>query len=442
MPLRDTLIVTIVIVLAVMALRRPWLGVMNWTWLSIMNPHRFSWGFAYNAPLAAVAAASTLAGLFLTKERRSPFLGAPVWWLFVFTIWMTVSWLMGVDPQGDYWDWDRAIKIFLMSFVALSLLQNRYHILAFASVTTFSLAAIGIKGGLFTILTGGQHTVWGPEGSFIEDNNHLALATIMIIPMLRFLQLQLEKPWMRHAMTGAMLLCIASAIGSYSRGAFLAMSVMGIMFWWRSSQKGLVGIAMLFVVVAALFAVPDQWWDRISTIQSYEQDGSAMGRINSWIVAFNVAKNYPFGAGMSYQYSSFFSAYGTYETIVRAAHSIYFQILGNHGFGGLFLYLMIWISTLSSATRIRKIAREHPQARWAGELANMIQVSLISFAVGGAFLSMPYFDLPYNMMIMIVLSRRWIEDQAWKTDPAMPMLEYIGLKKPRQATAGRPRTST
>lgn len=60
MSLRDITIVAIVIALALLALRRPWIGVMNWTWRSIMNPHRYTWGFAYNAPLAAMAAGSTL----------------------------------------------------------------------------------------------------------------------------------------------------------------------------------------------------------------------------------------------------------------------------------------------------------------------------------------------------------------------------------------------
>ena len=91
MAIRDLIIVGIVLALAVWTLWRPWIGVMNWTWLSIMNPHRYSWGFAFSAPLAAVAAASTLLALMFTKERRSPLQGAPAWWLLVFSIWVTIS---------------------------------------------------------------------------------------------------------------------------------------------------------------------------------------------------------------------------------------------------------------------------------------------------------------------------------------------------------------
>ena len=79
--MRDVIIVAIVMLAAVLALRRPWIGVLSWTWLSIMNPHRFAYGFSYDAPLAAIAAGSTLVGLLATRERDSPFKGAPVAWL-------------------------------------------------------------------------------------------------------------------------------------------------------------------------------------------------------------------------------------------------------------------------------------------------------------------------------------------------------------------------
>jgi putative inorganic carbon (HCO3(-)) transporter len=85
-----------------MALRRPWIGVMLWTWISIMNPHRYAWGFATTAPVAMIAALVTLLGLLFTRERESPFKGAPVWLFLAFSVWITLSWLCGVDPAGDY----------------------------------------------------------------------------------------------------------------------------------------------------------------------------------------------------------------------------------------------------------------------------------------------------------------------------------------------------
>lgn len=427
--MRDLLILSVVIVGALVAIWRPWIGVLLWTWISIMNPHRYAWGIAYEAPVAAITAVSVLIGVLFTKYRQSPFQGTPVIFLLLFAVWMTVSWLAGYDVVEDYPLWDRAFKIYLMTFVALMLLNHKQKIIAFAWVTTMSLAILGAKGGVFTLLTAGAYRVWGPPDSFVEDNNHFALALIMTIPLLHFLQLQLRTGWPRHAMTAVMVFCAIAAIGSYSRGALLAISAMAAVLWWRSDKKLLFTVLIVFMVMAFLPFMPEAWWDRMRTIQSYEQDASAMGRINAWIVAWEVAKHNFFGGGMSYQHPFYFSLYGVHETVVRAAHSIYFQVLGNHGFVGLLLYLMLWITTFRSAAWLRKHGRQYPQAKWTSDLGSMAQVSLVGFAVGGAFLSMPYFDLPYNIMVMVVLARKWVETRAWETEKDVTLKEMLSFRR-------------
>ncbi len=427
--MRDLIIVAIVLVGATIAIRRPWIGILLWTWLSIMNPHRYAWGIAYDAPLAAIAAVSVLIGFLFTKYRQSPFQGSPVVVLLLFSIWVTFSWLAGYDTAGDYPQWDKVMKIYLMTFVALMLLNHKQKIIAFAWVTVMSLAILGAKGGLFTLLTAGAHRVWGPPGSFVADNNHFALALIVTIPMLHFLQLQLRAGWTRHAMTVMMLLCAAAALGSYSRGALLAIASMTAVLWWRSEKKILLGLVIAFMVFAFLPFMPETWWERMRSIQSYEEDASSVGRINAWIVAWEVAKHKLFGGGMSYQHPLYFSLYGVYETEVRAAHSIYFQILGNHGFIGLVMYLLLWITTYRSAAWLRKHGKATPQTKWSSDLGAMAQVSLVGFAVGGAFLSMPYFDLPYNIMVMVVLARKWVESRAWEAEKEVTLMELLSFKR-------------
>lgn len=426
--MRDILLVSIVIPAALAALRRPWIGVMLWTWLSIMNPHRYTYGFAYGAPLAAIAAGCTLLGLVFTREKQTPFQGVPIGFFACLTAWITISWLMGIDVSGDYPQWSKVIKIYLMTFVALSVLSSKAHIMFFACVTAGSLAFLGSKGGVFTLLSGGNYRVWGPPGSFIEDNNHFAVALIMTIPLLYFIQLQLTKRWMRLLTTVVMLLCIASALGSHSRGGLLAIAAMGSLFWWRSKNKITIGVMAIVLVLFALPMMPESWWSRMDTISTYDQDASVIGRFNGWHVAFEVAKHHFFGGGMSYQHQIFFTLYGLYNTDIIAAHSIYFQILGNHGFVGLGIYLLMWFFTYSSAGWLRKNARLVPQASWAADLGAMMQVSLVGYAVGGAFLSLPYFDLPYNIMVMVVLARKWVERRAWEKDPGSKVLDSFGFK--------------
>ena len=418
--MRDILVIAIVMVGAIAALRRPWIGIMLWTWLSIMNPHRYTWGLAYSAPLAAIAAASVVLGLLMTKDRESPFKASPVTWMVIFMVWITLSWLAGIDPAGDYEQWKKVMKIDVMIVLSLMLLHSKQHIIALMWVCAGSIAMLGIKGGLFTFTLGGNFRVWGPPGSFIADNNEFALALVMTIPLLRFLQFQLHNKLGRHAMTVAMVLCAAGALGSQSRGALLAISAMGIYFWWHGKNKLQVGIMLVLVAVPLVMFMPDTWSSRMATIGTYDEDGSAMGRISAWWSAWNSAFHYPFGVGFDSARTELFALYSPYGPDPLAAHSIYFQVLGNHGFVGLFLFIGVFVSTWRSAGWLRAQKFSSPDKQWCSDLGTFCQVSLAGYAVGGAFLSLSYFDLPYNVMVMVVLTRVWVEKQSWLTEPTYP----------------------
>jgi putative inorganic carbon (HCO3(-)) transporter len=182
--------------------------------------------------------------------------------------------------------------------------------------------------------------------------------------------------------------------------------------------------------------MPAEWTQRMSTIDNYQEDRSAMGRISAWWTAWNLAWHYPAGVGFNVARADLFALYSPYPDYVHAAHSIYFQILGNHGFVGLFLFLAIWISTWKNAAWILKEAPKNPESIWCVNLANMMQVSLVAYAVGGAFLSLAYFDLPYNIMAIVVITRLWIQRKAWLQEPEKPPPKWavlLGIGLPSMA---------
>lgn len=415
--MRDIIIIALVIAGCIAALRRPWIGIMLWTWLSIMNPHRYTYGMALHAPLAAMAAVCVMVGLLATRDRASPFKGSPAVMFVLFMCWITLSWLLGLDFSSDYEQWKKVMKIDVMLLVALMLLHSKQHIFSLIWVSAGSLALLGIKGGIFTIKTGAAHRVWGPPGSFIEDNNEFALALVMTIPLLRFLQLQIQHRLGRHALTATMLLCTVSALGSHSRGALLGIGAMAMTLWWRGKDKLRIGIFFIIFAVPLVAFMPAEWTARMSTIETYKEDGSAMGRINSWWTAWNIAKHYFSGVGFNQVTPELFARFAPDPSSVLAAHSIYFQVLGNHGFIGLFLFLGIWISTWRMASWLRTQKDLSPKTQWTADLGAMCQVSLVGYAVGGAFLSLAYFDLPYIVMAMTVLTCQWVKNKAWLTEP-------------------------
>jgi putative inorganic carbon (HCO3(-)) transporter len=291
-------------------------------------------------------------------------------------------------------------------------LKSKNHVQAFMWMLVFSLGYYGVKGGIFTITSGGQFRVWGPDNTFIGGNNEIALALVFCIPLMHYVQMTSSNKWLRRGLTVSMLLCALAALGSYSRGALLAITAMGIFLLLKSNKKWLMGTLLILAVPLLLIFMPQQWTERMDTINTYKDDASAMGRINAWWMAFNLAKARPLvGGGFEIYDSETFERFAPVPTDVHAAHSIYFQALGEHGFVGLGLYLLLGFLTWRCATWIVRNTADRDDLKWAYHLANMSQVSIIGFAVGGAFLSLLYFDVPYYLMAAVVATRIIVEKE-------------------------------
>ena len=420
--MRDFALGPIIVALAAYGLLHPWIGILGWTWVSIMNPHAYSWRLS-SLPVAAAIAISVLLGVLITKDRRNFFLTRETFALMLFMLWMCIT-----LPFSFYFDlafglWNRVMKIDLMILVATVVLYSRKHITMLVWVLVGSLGFYGVKGGLFTILTGGAHRVWGPVGSYIDGNNEVALALVMTIPLMRFLHLTTESAWVKRALVVSMLLCAVAAIGSQSRGALLAIVAMTAVMWLRSDKKIVAAILLFLAGVVVLAIMPPEWWARMGTIGTYQDDTSASGRINAWWMAWNLAKANFFGGGFVVAQAELFARYAPDPTSILAAHSIYFMVLGEHGFVGLFLFLMMWTFVWFSARRLRIQGSKNPQTQWLSHLGGMCQVSLAGYAVGGAFLSLSYYDLPYNILVLVVLGCRWMDGKEWVKEAAQTQSE-------------------
>lgn len=408
--MRDVLITLIVLASLPFIFKKPWFGMVMWIWISVANPHSQGWGFARTYPFAAIIAVVTLASMLASKEKKTLPTPPVVVVFLMFMAWMSVSSIFAIHPEKIADQWIKVYKIFGMTLVVLMLLTGRKQIEWMIWTVAASIGFYGVKGGIFTIETGGNYRVWGPEGTFIDGNNEVALAFVIVIPLMLFLRSLTHNKWGRHALLGSMLLCALAALGSYSRGAALAIGAMAIFLWLKSREKLTLGLLMAVAVPLLLVFMPSQWHERIDTIDNYQQDGSAMGRINAWWMAFNLAKDRPLvGGGFQIYDDVVFQLYAPNPADIHAAHSIYFQTLGEHGFVGLFLYLLLGVLTWRTGSWIVRNAKPHAQLRWAADLATMTQVSLLGFAVGGAFLSLVYFDVPYYLMAGLVATRLVVE---------------------------------
>src|SRR5512139_1570553 len=405
--MRDLFVTAVIFGLIPFIFKRPWVGILVWSWLGYMNPHRLCWGFAFDFPFSMIVGLATIVSFMVSQEKKEMVWTRETVVLLIFIGWMLITTFFAFYPELAWSQWEEVWKIQLMIFLTALIIKERLHLHWLVWVIALSIGFYGVKGGIFTIAHGGAYRVQGPAGTFIMGNNEIALAMVMVIPLIRYLHLQETRKWIKIGLAGAMVLTGVAAIGSQSRGALLAMAAMGLFLWLKSRNKIVTGFYMAIAVVIMASVMPQEWYDRMSTIKTYEEDESALGRINAWYTAFNVAKDRSTGGGFETFQPPTFRQYAPDPWNVHDVHSIYFEQIGEQGFVGFSLFMLLGLLAWIRAQQIIRRCKKDPDKKWASDLAAMIQVSLIGYATGGAFLGMSYFDLPYHLMIILVLAAKF-----------------------------------
>lgn len=420
--MRDILLASIVSALLLMVFKHPVIGAYLWAWLGLMNPHKMTFGFARTLPWALLAAIFTLLAVAMTKKRQA----VPMTSIVVVQVLLVLH--MGFTSffslaSGSV-PLDRFIfvfKIHLMLIVTWMLVCDAKQLRWLIWIVTMSVGFFGIKGGVWTIMTGGGGRVWGPPGGMLEGNNELAVALVMLLPMVYYLRQTEPNKWVRHALIFAGVTMVFAVLGSQSRGALLGLLAMSFFLGIKGKHPVRTSLALLVFVALAIGFMPDTWSGRMESIQSYKADGSAMSRIWSWTTLWNAALDRPLiGAGFGADNAVVFGRYApmdgefaVFRGSVFVAHSIYFQMLGEHGFVGLGLFLLLGAVTWLSAGRLARQSKDDPEfGSWMPLLMRMVQVSLVGYGAGGAFLSLAYLDVPYYIMGFVVTAAALVRNRA------------------------------
>lgn len=408
--MRDIALTGVILILIPFILKMPWIGILVGAWISFMSPHRYAFGFAYDFPFAFIVALVTIAAVVFGRQKvvfpRHPI----VYLMIMLMTWFTVTTLFALEPENAMAQWQSVMKVFLLIILAGVLIRTREQINALLWVVVISVGLFGVKGGVFTILTGGGDRVYGPQGSsFISDNNAIAVALVMVIPLMFYLGSTVKRRIVKWGLGAAALLSMVAVLGSQSRGAMLAVAAMSIFLWLKARKKIVFGVILFGCLMSAVMFMPDVWETRMRSIENYEEDGSAMGRINAWKMAYNLANARPIvGGGFEMYTLRVFQEYAPNPEDVHSAHSIYFQMLGEHGYVGLLLFLTLGLMGWVAARKVIARSRDAPEKHWAGQLARAIQVSLIGFGVGGAFVNISYWELQYYELLLLVAAYKLV----------------------------------
>ena len=409
MSVRDLLVAAIVLASLPVALFRPWIGILVWSWISYMSPHRLTWGFAYTMPVAFMASLATVGGMILTRAPISIPRDRTV--NFLILLWVVFFLSSVFDPLYPIDAWDQLIKvskILLATFLTIILCQKRERLRLLLWVIALSIGFFAVKGGIFAFLTRGQLTVFGPSGSFIEGNNELGLAMNMNVPILVYLRRDERNPWLKRLLLVMFGLSVVAILTTYSRGAAVGLvMVLGLLF--LKARSKLAPLFLLVIAVPIVLAVlPARLMERYHTIQTYQEDASAMGRIRAWQLAMRLAADRPLLGGGFRPFTP--ETYARYmperpELMYEGAdaHNIFFQVLAEHGVTGLVLYVGLVVVTLADLRRVVRRTKSRPELRWLHHYGLMMEGSVVAYVVTGFFLSLSYFDLYFHFIAVAII---------------------------------------
>ena len=434
--MRDIIIVIGLIGLIPLILRRPHIGVLAWTWIAILNPHREAFGFSSHLRPNLLIVLVTLISFVLSSERKA-WPGGKISVTFVaFIIWTTLASALSPDPETSFQFYmDFVIKMAIHMVILMVVINSQHRLISLLWCFALSLGYHAVKIAIVTVKSGfviGQFTDFGPADTMIDDRNHFAVAMLMMAPILFFLWKHAANRIMKNAALFGMFCCFISVIGSFSRGGMMTMIAMLGVLWLRTRNKLISGGALVVGAVLLVTFSPQSFKDRIySAVEQFEEEDSRFTdereldksfclRLAAWQVGWDMTLDSPLlGNGLRsiqnvdvatpYLRESACNNSEGYE--VRAAHNIYVEVLSDSGFVGLGLFLIILFGSIIHCSRIARRTRGKPEMLWAFDLAQMIQISLMGYAIGSGLLSFAYYDGYYIMVCMVIVLSRLVREQ-------------------------------
>ena len=415
MPQRDLILLAFFVVSVPICFVRPFYGVCLWAVVSFLNPQAYIWGGAAFFPWAMAVAIPTIAGMLIFSRSFSNLTSFKVFLLGFLWLWFTVTTLASTSTAlflhhaPETWaQWQFVTKMLLMTLVTIAVVNSFARLRILIMVMAGSLRLLRSESVPFSwSLRESAYRLYGPSKSMIADNNDFGLALNMALPLFFLLAQTEAKRWVRLLCGFLFVITIPAIFFTYSRGDLIGLVAVGILMLIRLKQRLLILPVILLGIALGIMFAPQSWRDRMNPGQGL--DNSARERLNSWTFSWNLASDYPItGGGFATFTPELFDRYAPAGNDVHGPHSVYFQILGEHGFVGLLLYLTVIASCFISVFRLLRKARAYEDPLVAS-YANMIRLSIVGFLVSGIFLGRAYFDYYFAVVACLIILEKVAE---------------------------------
>lgn len=423
--MRDLAVVLIFLAALALSFRSATNGILLWVWATTLDLNHLLYGFATTIPYQKIVVVITVATFLLSGDKKRLYLDRNLVLMLVFLVIGLISQAGAITYQQDGWDiFDKLSKIVPLAFIVSWTIRDRVQIHALVIAICLGLGVTGVWEGTLFFVSGASHRVVGSAS--LGDNNEVALLIAMIIPLAYYVFTVSVQPLVRLASMGACVLFTACVIATQSRGGFIALLTIAAAAAAFSRRKIAAVTVAVAIAVGFALVVPPSWTHRMDTIQAADQDSSFMGRVIAWKMSTLIALDHPFfGGGFhAVQHLDVWNHYKpSFEKLdfiptdepderPHAAHSLYFETLGDTGFLGLGAVLLMLATAFGNARAIKKLSRGMDDLAWAHGLAAMLQISLLVLTISGAALSTTYMDINYLLFAMLSVLRRQLEATA------------------------------
>lgn len=410
--------------LLVLGLRRPFIWVLAYIYIDIVQPQKIGWIVMPSLKISLITFILAFSGWLLfdnKKGSRLSFRQLVMISLLLYCGFTTFT--IAAFPELAALKWDWAWKTLLFAIFLPFALRTPLRLEAATIVVVLSIAAIAISGSMKTLLGGGGYGVLVTlvnEDSGIYEGSIASTAAISTIPLLWWVVRHgtLFPAMNRYVVLFAVALTFALLllpVGYVARTGLVCIVVLGVLLMRTVRHRFVFAGLAALVAVAAIPFLPATVTDRMSTITNHEADESASTRIQVWQWTLDYVEEHPLGGGFDAYMANSFTYHTTDEVEVggstmvkrievkdegRAYHSSYFEMLGEQGYPGLALWLLLQVTGLISMERLRRkgLKSDDPVTKRWGALANALQQSHIVTLVGALFVGVAY--QPYMLIVI------------------------------------------
>lgn len=401
--LRQIFVLCIMIIGAYYSLQGPFYALLFYLWNAYFRPEIWLWNdFLRGADLSYIIGCYILIVTFLSRPKF--ILNNRTVLILLFLVQTFISVL--VSPYYEYsWPfWMEFLKINIIGFLILILVDDFSKMRMVLLVIALSLGLEGAKQGWFYLLTSPGSPNTNPL-PFLGDNNGVALGMLMLVPIIGLLAQTASSKWARPAYSILLIGVLYRGISTYSRGGFLACTALAVLYWLQSRRKFRSLIALLILMMIIVATLPDVYWNRMNTIQTYEEneDESALSRFHFWQVALVMAQAHPFfGIG----FNAYNKAYDAYDFLqgryghMRSVHSSPLGVTGELGYLGLALYVLLLLCAFRSCSRVSKLVTSYPDLLHLKSTAMALRSGLSVFLIAGSFLPFQYNEMLWHYIFL------------------------------------------